>query len=301
LDDTQATLINFQPRRQFFVGFDSDGCVFDTMEVKQKECFCPNIIKYWGLQPVARYAREAVEFVTLYSKWRGYNRYPALVKVFDLLAERRELRDRGFQVPPVKSLREWINSGEPLGHASLKAKVEASPDPELQRALEWSTAVNRAVEEMAPGIRPFPYVRETMAKLYREADLICISQTPTEIVEREWAEHDLLKYVALIAGPELGGKVEHLGLAAGGKYPNNHILLVGDAIGDLKAAQANQALFYPINPGGEEASWRLFYEEALDRFLNESYEGEYETELIRKFKALLPEIPPWKRQQRFEE
>jgi hypothetical protein len=54
----QVSLNNFQPRYRFFIGFDSDGCIFDTMEIKQKECFCPNNILYWGLQPVAKYARE---------------------------------------------------------------------------------------------------------------------------------------------------------------------------------------------------------------------------------------------------
>ena len=38
--------------------------------------------------------------------------------------------------------------------------------------------------------------------------------------------------------------------------------MVGDAPGDLKAAKANKALFYPINPGSEDASWKRFHDEA---------------------------------------
>ena len=34
-----------------------------------------------------------------------------------------------------------------------------------------------------------------------------------------------------------------------------------------KAAQANGACFYPVNPAQEEASWERFYKEAYDRFL----------------------------------
>jgi len=78
-------LADMKPVEKFFIGIDSDGCAFDTMEVKHKECFIPNIINYWDLQPVSKYAREAAEFVNLYSKWRGINRWPALVMVFDLL------------------------------------------------------------------------------------------------------------------------------------------------------------------------------------------------------------------------
>ncbi len=44
-------LKNFQRQHHFFIGIDSDGCAFDTMEIKHKECFIPNIIKYWNLQP----------------------------------------------------------------------------------------------------------------------------------------------------------------------------------------------------------------------------------------------------------
>ena len=92
-------LADLKPKTAFFVGIDSDGCAFDTMEVKHKECFIPNIIKHWDLQPVSKYAREAAEFVNLYSKWRGINRWPALMMVFDLLKERPEVIARHVQYP----------------------------------------------------------------------------------------------------------------------------------------------------------------------------------------------------------
>ena len=58
-------LEELQPEKDFFIGIDSDGCVFDTMEIKHKECFIPNIIKYWNLQAVSKYARDSAEFVNL--------------------------------------------------------------------------------------------------------------------------------------------------------------------------------------------------------------------------------------------
>ncbi len=54
------------------------------MELKHKECFIPNIINYYDLQSISKYAREAAEFVNLYSKWRGINRFPALMMAVDL-------------------------------------------------------------------------------------------------------------------------------------------------------------------------------------------------------------------------
>jgi phosphoglycolate phosphatase-like HAD superfamily hydrolase len=290
----QDILQNFQPRHAFFIGIDSDGCVFDTMEIKQKECFCPVYIRYWGLQPIAKYVRETMEFVNLYSKWRGSNRFPALLKVFELLAEREEVKARGVLIPDLPGLRKWVDSGAPLGNATLKAEMERTNDPDLTRTLEWSNLINQAIAEMVSGIPPFPFVRESLAKLSAQADLICVSQTPTEALEREWAEHGIDKYAAIIAGQEMGTKAEHIRYAAAGKYPANHILMVGDAEGDLRAAKANGALFYPINPGHEDASWKRFNEEGLDRFFREEYQGRYEEDLLKEFLDYLPETPPWK-------
>ncbi len=287
-------LAELEPRHKFFIGIDSDGCAFDTMEIKHKECFIPNIIKWWGLQAVSKYAREAAEFVNLYSKWRGINRWPALVMVFDLLRERPEVQARGVVPPQAPRLREFIASGLPLSNDGLRQYMAAHPDPELETAWAWTTGVNASVADMVHGVPPFPYVRESLAFLADKADMMVVSATPQEALVREWEEHDIARYVRVIAGQEMGTKAEHLALAARGKYPPNRVLMIGDAPGDLKAARANNALFFPINPGHEEESWQRFYEEAVHRFLAGEYAGKYETTLITEFEKLLPEVPPWK-------
>lgn len=291
-------LAELKPAHGFFVGIDSDGCAFDTMEIKHKECFTPNIIKHWGLQPVSKYAREASEFVNLYSRWRGINRWPALVMVFDLLRERPEVQARHVVPPEAPRVREFIASGLPLSNDGLQefmAHSTVAGDAELEQARAWTHGVNATVADMVHGVPPFPYVRESLQFLADQADMIVVSATPLEALEREWEEHDIAQYVRVIAGQEMGTKAEHLALAAKGKYAPDHILMIGDAPGDLKAARANDALFYPINPGHEEASWQRFYEEAVHRFLAEEYAGDYEASLIAEFEALLPEVPPWQR------
>jgi phosphoglycolate phosphatase-like HAD superfamily hydrolase len=289
-------LLELEPRYDFFVGIDSDGCAFDTMEIKHKECFTPNTIKHWGLQPVSKYARDAALFVNLYSKWRGINRWPALVMVLDLLRERPEVQRRGVQIPEVPRIREFIADDRfPKSDDGLRAYMAEHPDPELERALAWTTSINATVADMVHGVPPFPYVRESLAFLYDKADMIVVSATPVEAVIREWEEHDIAKYVRVMAGQEMGTKSEHIALATKGRYAPDHILVIGDALGDMKAAQANGALFYPINPGHEEESWQRFYEEAVHKFLAGEYAGDYEARLIAEFDKLLPEVPPWKR------
>jgi len=289
-------LAQLAPTHEFFVGIDSDGCAFDTMEIKHKECFAPCTIKYWGLQAVSKYAREAAEFVNLYSKWRGINRWPALVMVFDLLRERPEVRSRRVAPPVADSLRSFIaDERYPKSNDGLRAYMEQHPDPDLETALAWTQGVNSTVADMVHGVPPFPYVRESLAFLADKADMIVVSATPLEALRREWKEHDIARYVRVIAGQEMGKKALHLKLATEGKYEPERVLMIGDAPGDMSAARANGALFYPINPGHEEDAWLRFHEVAVHRFLAGTYAGAYESELIDEFGKLLPELPPWKR------
>jgi phosphoglycolate phosphatase-like HAD superfamily hydrolase len=292
--DPIEQLKSLTKEKDFFVGIDSDGCAFDTMEVKHKECFIPNIINSWDLQAVSRFARDAAEFVNLYSQWRGINRFPALLMTFDLLSDWPEPVQRGYVAPQVDSLREWVDTETRLSSQTLTDKVAETRDPILTKALEWSDAVNETVGKIVRGVPPFPFVRESLAKLSDAADVMVVSATPNEALEREWKEHDIAGYARMICGQEMGSKKEHLQYGAGGKYEPEKILMVGDAPGDMKAAKANDALFYPVNPGEETASWERFYEEAIDKFLNGDYAGAYEQKLIEEFMAHLPDTPPWK-------
>lgn len=293
--EAAGVLAELEPEHEFFVGIDSDGCAFDTMEVKHKECFIPEIIKHWNLQPVSKYAREAGEFVNLYSKWRGVNRWPALVMVFDLLRERAEVQARGIEPPRAPMLRRFIaDDAFAKSNDGLEAFMAENSDPELRTAMAWTTGVNDAIAEMVHGVPPYPHVRGSLSALSDKADMIVVSATPVEALTREWHEHDIARFVRVIAGQEMGKKALHLKLATGGKYAAGHVLMIGDAPGDMRAARANDALFYPINPGHEEASWDRFHQEAIHRFFEGTYSGAYEEALIADFKRLLPEIPPWK-------
>jgi phosphoglycolate phosphatase-like HAD superfamily hydrolase len=215
--------------------------------------------------------------------------------VFDLLRERQEVQARNVVPPEAPRIREFIANDEfPKSNDGLKAYMEAYPDPELDRALAWTEGVNATVAEMVHDVPPYPYVRESLQFLDGKADMIVVSATPMEALTREWQEHGIAPYVRVIAGQEMGKKAFHLQLAAKGKYAPDHILMIGDAPGDMQAAKANDALFYPINPGQEEASWQRFYEEAVHRFLAGEYAGDYEAGLIAEFEAMLPDVPPWK-------
>ncbi|MHC4532208.1 MAG: HAD family hydrolase [Planctomycetota bacterium] len=262
--DHAKPLRDFKPQKEFFVGIDSDGCAFDTMGIKQRECFCPWLIAHFGLQP------------------------DPMVK------------DRGFEVPQYPHYFKWVDDPNSLlSNDGLEQAIAAASDPqakaELQLALEWSKQVNWAIAQIVKDMPPFPFVRECLEKITPLTDVIVVSATPCEALAREWAEHDIAQYARVIAGQEMGKKAEHLALAANGKYPKNNILMIGDAPGDMKAAKANDALFYPIIPGHEIQSWKRFGDEAFDKFVTGQYAEGYEQKLIAEFDASLPETPPWQK------
>ena len=299
--DPARPLKDFKPKHEFLVGIDSDGCVFDTMGIKQRECFCPWMIAYFGLQPVAQAARECKEFADLFSMTRGANRHKTTKRIIaELLPSHPMTRAKGFRVPQYPHYFAWVDDPKSvLSNDGLKKAIEQTSDPdakrELELALAWSERVNWAIEETVHDMPPVPFVEKSLEKIKPLADIIVVSGTPGEALKREWEEHDIAQYAAIIAGQEMGTKAHQLDYATKGKYPKNHVLMIGDAPGDMKAAHANDVLFYPINPGNEVESWKRFEDEAFDRFIGGEYAGDYEKELIAEFDSCLPERPPWEK------
>jgi phosphoglycolate phosphatase-like HAD superfamily hydrolase len=288
----KITVFSFTPQHDFLVAIDSDGCTFDTMEVKHKECFIPCFINHYNLQAVSRFAREAWEFVNLYSRSRGVNRFPALVETLQWLQRRPEVPARKVKIDLPASVLDWVKTETRLGNPALEARVKETNDPALGQCLAWSQAVNKAIDDMVRHVPPFPFVRESLQKLQGKADLVVCSATPSAALKKEWTEHQIDGLVSEICGQEQGTKKELLAQAR--KYLPDHALMVGDALGDYAAAQANACLFFPINPGAEDASWERFHREGIDRFLSGQFAGEYQDSLLAEFRAYLPEKPNWR-------
>lgn len=280
--------------KDFLVCIDSDGCAFDTMEIKHKECFCPAYINYFGLQAVSKYARDAWDFANLYSAWRGVHRLPVLLKSLDVLSDRKEVLERNFVTPKLAQLRRYIEEGHPLSNAGLETYLGNHPEAdEIRTVLDWSVNVNERISEMVRSVPPFPYVRESLEKLAEHADIVIVSATQTLALEREWGEHDLLRLVTAVKGQESGTKKEIIA-SLKDNYAADHVLMIGDAPGDRDAAHANGALFYPICPDREAQSWARFGA-CMEAFLNGTYAGEMEASNIAYFETLLPTEPTWER------
>lgn len=288
--------VNMKKTKDYLVCIDSDGCLLDNMELKHKECFCPATVNIWNLQSVSKYARECAEFVNLYSRTRGTNRFPAVVRTLELLYERPEVKERGLVMPDLTPLKDWIETTPVLGAVALEqySRSHEGLSPVLMQAARWSREVDANIAHIVRNISPFPFVRQAIMKLREFADVMVVSATPSEALERELNACDLAHLMTCIAGQDLGTKSQLIHKAMEGRYKPDHVLKIGDAPGDFKAARDNGVLFNPIVAGKERESWKNILEVSADKFRVGSFSGEYQQKLIEDFFANLKETPPWK-------
>lgn len=287
-------LEDFKPQTEFFIGVDSDGCAIDQMNIKHFECFTPAYIKAFDLQPISTLTRETAIYMNLFSIHRGINRWAGLDLLFDLLKQRPEVLESEVKLPEGRELHGFVTSGLPLSEAGIHKWASQHPSEEIERCIKWGEIVNELVAWIVHNCTPFHGVREAMEAIQGKADAMVVSAASLEMLHHEWEEHDLKRYMALIAGQEMGTKSQQLAEAAVGKYDADRILLLGDAPGDGHAAADNGVLWFPIRPGHEAESWQEFREVGLQRFLEGSFRGDYQDQLIADFNKLLPATPPWR-------
>ena len=285
-----------RPEKDYFVGIDSDGTVFNSMELKHKDCFIGSLIRIFNLAPITHEIHIVWNYVNIFSINRGTNRFKALVLTFNYLREMDIVKTLNIKIPSLKILKKWIDKTEQLSNDSLlKFSMEITSDEKfvLETVIEWSKDVNRMVKMTAINLPPMKGALEAMTLLKNNVDLVVISNTPLETLNREWLENNIDRNILYIGGQEMGTKTQMLKAVAEKKYDQNKILIIGDAPGDLQAAQNINALFFPICPMQEEKSWSEFNKVGYENFINNSYTGEYQNNRIQKFQSILNIPPPW--------
>lgn len=285
---------NFPKRHDTFIGIDSDGCVIDSMRIKQREHIQKAIIRYWHLEPLSETLLACSEFVNMTSATRGVNRMKALLLTLDYFNTHPQTRAAGFPVIPLDDLRAYCQSGLPLGTPSLTQWLTTHPSAELEKILRWNNEINRELVEVMRPLPAFAQAAAALAVMHEQSDLMVVSQAPESSLINEWRSVDLLRYVPIIAGQEIGSKVEQLSLPTAGRYAPDRIMMIGDAFGDLDAARQLGIRFYPILPDREEASWQHFLQTIYPKFLSGSYSLADEAELIHTFQTTLPAQPSWR-------
>lgn len=277
----RETIANFKKTKSLLVCVDSDGCAMDTMDIKHRRCFGPKIVEIWNLQKVEAKFLELWNHVNLYSRTRGINRFKGLVKTFELMEA------AGTKMPEFASIIEWTKTSKELSNPSLEREILKTGSEELIKALEWSNAVNEAIKKLEGEDKPFLNVKEGLEYISSLADVAIVSSANGGALKREWESNRLEQFARIILGQEAGSKEACIEELKKDNYQENEVLMVGDAPGDLEAASNNGVLFYPILAYRESLSWKRLSDEAIHRFAEGSYRGEYQQNLIKEFNLIL--------------
>ena len=278
--NTREELAGFKPRRDFFIGIDSDGTVFDSMNIKHLKAFIPAALSVWDFGDAAGNFRRIMEHINLYSESRGINRFTGLLLAFETLKAETGVLP-GIDTGPLK---EFTEKSGVLSNSALDEWMKNNAHPFLNEVRRWSHEADRLFEEHTKGLLPFLNAEPTIKFMAEKADIMVVSSASGKGLDKDFAYSGLDRYISLIAGQELGSKKEQLSLACSGKYESQKALMIGDAPGDLDTAGAVNASFYPIIPGKEEESWVRLKEEAASCFFAGTYRGEYERRLITEFR-----------------
>jgi len=303
-EDAEQQLQSFKRTKDFLIAIDTDGCITDNMNGKQMLIFHPQFMEFYGLWGIESFYREVAEYYNLFSIDRGCNRFIAIQLIFRALIERedvkRALAEKYLKLPDAKPLDDYISYAKEnnlgLGNPSLEEFLNKnSTCLPLYKLLGWSEAVNRTFPHISAKIPPFKNVKESLDLMARYADVMVVSKTPYTDLANYWEDQGIADYVHIIAGQEMGSKAHHIEVAkkAGG-YKDDHVLMIGDGRGDLKAVKANNGLFYPTPPGKEQNAWDKF-PDALKLFIQGKYKGEFEEKLLGDFDKALLRTPLWEK------
>lgn len=267
----------YEKVNDFLVCVDSDGCAMDTMEIKHRKCFAPEMIKTWNLQENEEYILNLWYDLNLYTQTRGINRFKGLAETFKII------REKGIEIEDLDSLLNWVDTTKELSNRSLKNEIEKTDSKALKMALEWSLNVNEAIENLPKGDEPFENVKEGLEALSKKVDISVVSSANGEALNDEWNRNDLVRYLRALLGQEAGTKQHCIAELKKKGYDTDKILMVGDAPGDLQAAKNNDVRFYPILVNKEGFSWERLVEEAVPKLINGEFDEVYQNQLIEEF------------------
>lgn len=271
----------YEKLKDFLVCIDSDGCAMDTMEIKHRKCFAPEMIKTWNLEENEEYILNLWYDLNLYTQTRGINRFKGLAETFKII------REKGIEIEDLDSLLNWVDTTNELSNRSLKSEIEKTNSKALKMALEWSLNVNEAIENLPKGDEPFENVKESLETLSKKVDISVVSSANGEALNDEWNRNDLVKYLRALLGQEAGTKQHCIAELKKKGYDIDKILMVGDAPGDLQAAKNNEVKFYPILVNKEGFSWERLVGEAVPKLINGEFDEIYQNQLIDEFNSSL--------------
>lgn len=267
----------YEKTQEFLICVDSDGCAMNTMEIKHRRCFAPEMIKIWNLYEKEDYILNLWYDINLYTKTRGINRFKGLAETFKIISK------EGIEIDDLDSLVNWVETTNELSNKSLEREIEKTNSKALKMAYEWSLNVNKSIEQLPKGDEPFENVKEGLEILSKLVDVAVVSSANGEALDDEWNRHNFVRHLKALLGQEAGTKQYCISELKKKGYDEKKILMVGDAPGDLQAAKNNNVNFYPILVNKEGYSWQRLVNEVVPKLMNGTFDEAYQNQLIKEF------------------
>lgn len=271
----------YRKKKDFLICIDSDGCAMDTMDIKHFRCFGPCMVEEWGLEANRDKILERWNEMNLYSMTRGINRFKALALAL------KEIDESGTPIEDVDTLVRWADEADELSNASAAKEAGRTGSIAMKKALSWSEHVNQRIRELPEEEKkPFEGAKEAIAWAHEYADVAIVSSANLDAVLEEWEKHGLLPHVDVVLAQNAGSKAACIEKLLTFGYDREKVMMIGDAPGDLKAAQKNGVFYYPILVKKEKESWERMHE-AVEKLRNGSFDDAYQAELSEEFRRNL--------------
>ncbi len=273
-----SKLSEFKKKKDFLVCVDSDGCAMDTMDIKHIRCFGPCMVAEWGLEEWKDKILSRWNDINLYTMTRGINRYKGLSIALT------EINEKYTAIEALDTLTRWVEESPELSNGALEKAIAADDSISLKKALSWSKAVNASINQLPDEEKlPFEGVKEALAFAHEKVDVAIVSSANLDAVLEEWERYGLLDHTDIVLAQDSGSKAFCIGELLKAGYARDHVLMCGDAPGDLDAAKKNEVFYYPILVRHEAESWQEFMGKAVSKLLDGSYGGAYQQEKIDAF------------------
>lgn len=267
----------------YVICIDSDGCAMDTMNIKHFQCFGPCMVKEWNLEQHQDAILKRWNEINLFTMTRGINRFKGLALALTEISEKYQ------KIDGIASFRNWAEHAPELSNDSLTKAISLNADPIFTKALNWSKAVNASINALPEETKkPFAHVDEALKASHDKAAVAIVSSANKEAVVEEWNRCGLAENVDVMCCQDAGSKAYCLSRLVELGYAEDHVLMIGDAPGDLAAAKSNDVFYYPILVNHEAESWQEFIMHVLPAFLQGTYSSISES-YIEAFKRNLGE------------
>lgn len=265
---------------RFLVCIDSDGCAIDSMTIKHEKAFGPAFIDIWKIDEDHKEAiLKEWNTLNLYSLSRGINRFQGLLAILKAHTEY-------IDADQLKLFEQWVETTKALSAANLQQAYEETGADVMKKALAWSELVNKKIAEL-PLANSFEGVVDTIRQIKEQADIAVVSSANLQAIKEEWEASGLYDYVDHVFSQSDGTKSKCIHKLIQSGYDRKKTIMLGDALGDHKAAAENQVWFYPILAAKESASWKEFKQKYFSLFLNQQFDTTIQDTLFSEMKENL--------------